>query len=69
MDFEKVTLVEPRHPFLSISTQCDLLQLSRSSFYAYQNGQLEKEGSLIVNDPDEKFMSMIDRIYTEFPFY
>lgn len=69
MEFDKAILIEPLHPSLSITTQCALIQLSRSSYYAHLNCLKEKESVLIANDPDEKFMDMIDRIYTELPFY
>lgn len=69
MESEKSIIVEPHHPSLSITTQCDLIQLSRSSYYASQHSLVEKVESLIIHDPDENLMQMIDRIYTELPFY
>jgi putative transposase len=52
--------VEPDHPRLSIARQCQLLDLPRSSFY-YQPAT-ESEENLAL-------MDLIDRKYTECPFY
>jgi len=53
-------LIESTHPNLSISSQCALIGLSRSSFY-YEACE-ESELNL-------KAMHAIDRIYTERPYY
>lgn len=52
--------VEPTHPALSIRRQCELLGLTRSSFY-YQPVEVE---------PAElEVMHALDRLYTSCPFY
>lgn len=53
--------MEPSHPALSITRQCELLGLPRSSYYAGDSGPLTPE--------DLKLMSLIDRIYTKHSFY
>jgi putative transposase len=57
---EKKALVEPEHLSISISRQCELLGLARSSFY-YEI-QPETEQNL-------RLMKMLDRQYTARPFY
>ena len=52
--------VEPGHPTLSISRQCELLGLSRSSFYYTPKG--ESELNLLL-------MRLIDLEYTAHPFF
>ena len=52
--------VEPKHPTLSISRQCELLGLSRSSFYYTPQG--ESEFNLLL-------MRLIDLEYTAHPFF
>lgn len=53
--------IEPEHPDLSISRQCELLGLPRSSFY-YQSRYLD--------DPlDLTLMHRMDKLYTQAPFY
>lgn len=53
-------MIEPEHPSLPLSRQCELLGISRSAFYApaapRRNDELE-------------LMHAIDRVYTECPFY
>lgn len=58
--FEKIKLVEPENDKLSISDQCALLNLGRSSFYYQRIG---------VSRDDVYFMGEIDKIYTRHPFY
>jgi putative transposase len=53
-------LVEPDHPRLSITRQCELLGLARSSFY-YQPAT-ESEENLTL-------MRLIDQRYTQRPFF
>jgi putative transposase len=53
-------LIEKDNSEISISRQCELLSLSRSTVY-YKN--VEKDDSNI------KLMNIIDEIYTESPFY
>jgi putative transposase len=56
----KRALVEPGHPDLSVCRQCELLGLSRSTFY--YEAAVESEENL-------RLMGLIDREYTEHPFY
>ena len=56
---EKRQLISATDPDLSLQRQCELLGLSRSSYY-YQSSSLSEE--------DEKLMQLLDRHYTEFPF-
>jgi len=53
--------VEHAHPSVSVSRQCALLDVARSSAY-YTPNMSESEGNLA-------FMELIDSCYTEFPFY
>jgi putative transposase len=53
-------LVEVNHPELSVRRQCELLGLNRSTFY-YEPAQESPE--------DLRLMGLIDREYTERPFY
>jgi putative transposase len=57
---EKKALIEPEHSSISISRQCELLGLARSSFY-YEI-QPETEQNL-------RLMEMLDKQYTARPFY
>jgi len=56
---EKRQLISPTDPDLTLERQCELLGLSRSSYY-YQSTPLSRE--------DEKLMQLLDRHYTELPF-
>ena len=53
-------LVDPQHPELSVTRQCELLDLPRSSFY-YQ--------PVAADSFSLEVMHAIDRIYTDYPFY
>ncbi len=53
-------MIEPSNPNLSITNQCDILGLNRSSYY-YES-QPETELNLLL-------MELIDRQYTKTPFY
>lgn len=53
-------MVEPDHPSIPVSKQCELLGLARSSFY--YEAQPETEQNL-------RLMGMIDRQFTATPFY
>jgi len=53
-------LIEKDNPDISISRQCELLNVSRSTLY-YKN--VEK------SNKDIKIMNLIDEIYTKSPFY
>ena len=53
-------LIEPGHLQLSVSRQCELLGLPRSSFYYH---------SMRNDDYNELLMRLIDEQYTRTPFY
>lgn len=57
---EKQTAVEPSHKQLSIHRQCELVGLSRSSYYRQPAPESEKNLEL---------MKLIDEIYTKYPFF
>lgn len=57
---EKVRLVDKANPEISLSRQTDLLDISRSSLY-YKPAPISQE--------DVTLMNLIDKIYTESPFY
>jgi putative transposase len=52
--------VEPMNPEISVSRQCELLGLLRSSFYYKSEGE---------DDFNLGFMRLIDEEYTRHPFY
>ncbi len=51
---QRKSMVEPCCPFLSISTQCQLLTLTRSSFYYIPSGESE-ENLAIMRQLDEQY--------------
>jgi putative transposase len=53
---EKKQLVEPKHPTIAISRQCELLGLARSSFY-YEARPETPENLLLMRMIDEQFLS------------
>jgi hypothetical protein len=53
-------MIEVGHPGLSITTQCELVGLSRSSFYYEAKGESAQNLEL---------MRLIDEQYTRTPFY
>ena len=57
---ERRTMIETDHAHLSVVRQCQLLGLSRSSFY-YR--------SQAASPLDLQLMHAIDRLYTRYPFY
>lgn len=57
---EKRKMIEPMNPKIPIYRQCELIELSRSSYY-YEAGK-ESEYNLLL-------MSLIDEQYTKAPFY
>jgi len=52
--------IEPEHPQISLSRQCELLGLARSSWY-YQPAQESPQ--------NERLMRLIDEQFTQTPFY
>jgi putative transposase len=52
--------MEPGHPMLAVVRQCELLELSRSSFYYRPTGEDEENLSL---------MRLMDEEFTRHPFY
>jgi len=61
--FEKQSYIDPGHLRLSISRQCKLLGLHRSSYYRQNDCPMkESSGNL-------KLMRLIDEEYTRHPFY
>ncbi len=56
---EKRQLISPVDPDLTLERQCELLGLSRSSYY-YEPASLSRE--------DERLMRLLDLHYTELPF-
>ncbi len=55
-------MVEPEHPSLSITRQCELLRLPRASYYREAVDSSESEENL-------NLMDLIDKEYTAHPFY
>jgi putative transposase len=53
-------LIEPDHPHISIARQCDLVGLSRSSYYYMSEGETAE---------NLRFMRLLDEQYTRTPFY
>ena len=56
-------LVDMKGEELSISRQCDILEINRSSMY-YKSS---KKQDLV--DLEDFLMNRIDEIYTKYPFY
>ncbi len=59
---EKRHCIEPEHPRLSVARQCELIGLSRSSYYRHDEVGMESEENLAL-------MRLIDEEYTRHPFY
>ena len=59
---EKRQCIDPKHPRLSISRQCELIRLPRSSYYREGLYDVESEENL-------NLMRLIDEEYTRHPFY
>lgn len=56
----KKQIIEPDHTKLSITRQCDLIELNRATYYF----KAQK-----LNEKDYKIMNRIDEIFTEHPYY
>ena len=59
---EKRSCIDTSHDSLSIGRQCELIELPRSSYY--RKSSLNKE-----SDENLALMRLIDKEYTEHPFY
>jgi putative transposase len=59
---EKIAMIEPEHGELSIVRQCELLNVSRATYYRHTDWAGESEGNL-------NLMRLIDEEYTRHPFY
>ena len=59
---EKIKCIDSRNKTLSISRQCELLQLPRSSYYRPRYYQVEDEENL-------ELMRLIDEEFLRHPFY
>jgi len=59
---EKRACIEPDHAELSISRQCELIGLPRSSYY-------RQKASSVESEEDLELMRLIDEEYTRHPFY
>ena len=53
-------MIEPEQPHLSIARQCELVSISRSSFYYLPTGE---------NPLNLALMRLIDEAFTEWPFF
>ena len=53
-------MIEPNHPKLSVKRQCELIGLSRPSYYRKESPESEE---------NLKLMRLIDEEYTRHPFY
>jgi len=53
-------MIEPRHKMITVVRQCDLLNLSRSSYY-YVSEKDDRYNQLLMN--------LIDEQFTKTPFY
>jgi len=60
---DKRTLLEPAHPQLSLSRQCALLGVSRSSFYYVPTAPEE------MSEEKQSLLRLIDETYTLYPFF
>ncbi len=57
-----MSMIEPKHPQLSIMQQCELLAVPRATYYGHTEWAGESEENL-------NFMRLIDEEYTRHPFY
>lgn len=60
----RTDMIEPKHPELSIVRQCELVSISRSSFYFANSGGGKGESPLNL-----KLMRLIDEQFMETPYY
>jgi putative transposase len=59
---ERRNWVEREHPLLSISQQCDILDLNRSSIYYAPRIK-------VYSDEQLALLRLVDEIYTKYPFF
>jgi putative transposase len=57
---ERKAMIAPDHPGLSLSRQCRLVSISRSSFYYAPRGESTENLAL---------MRRIDELFLKYPFY
>jgi putative transposase len=57
---EKRAWIEPEHPFISIQRQCELIGVSRSSYYYRHQGESLE---------NIRLMHTMDETFTRYPFY
>ena len=57
-------MIDPTHAVISISRQCELIQLSRASYY-----RAASNGPIIETSENLELMRLIDEEYTRHPFY
>ncbi|PLX32694.1 MAG: IS3 family transposase, partial [Hyphomicrobiales bacterium] len=57
---ERKAMIKRDYPGLSLSRQCDLISISRSSFYYTVKGESKQNLSL---------MEWIDKLFLKYPFY
>lgn len=55
-------MIEPEHPSISITRQCELLKLTRANYYRNDSPDGESDENL-------RLMHLIDELYTRYPFY
>ena len=57
-------MIDSAHPEISIARQCELIQLSRASYYR------AVDSDLVIETPENlELMRLIDEEYTRHPFY
>ena len=59
---ERRSWIEKEHPLLSVSQQCELLDLNRSSIY--YTPRIKK-----LSDDQLTLLRLVDEIYTKYPFF
>lgn len=57
-------MIDPTHPFISIIRQCELIQLSRASYYRKVNS-----GPIVESTENLELMRLINEEYIQHPFY
>jgi putative transposase len=65
-DMEKRELTSPEYSDLSVSAQCKLIGLQRSSYYRWVVDRFKPKEEPILN---QKIMKAIDRKFMDCPFY